>query len=121
MFDVVMAFAVSYSIPYIVADIGPKIGFVFMGVCITGILYSSLVLPELAGRSLEEVDELFEYRPKLKPWEFKHFKTQGAGRRVADLELNKMSNDKLGPGEQAQADENRLLEFKKLGSSVFEK
>ena len=89
MFDVVIAFAVSYSIPYIIADLGARIGFVFMGVCITGILYSFFLLPELTGRSLEEVDEMFEHRPKLWAWQFKHFETHGAGRRLTELELNK--------------------------------
>ena len=117
MFDVVIAFAVSYSIPYIIADLGAKIGFVFMGVCITGILYSILLLPELTGRSLEEVDEMFEHRPKLWAWQFKHFETHGAGRRLTELELNK-AGDKFEAGQAVAEETGRRSEDKPKTTEV---
>lgn len=63
-FDVVSAFLITFTIPYLLgkpgANLAAKVGFVFMGICIAGFLFSLFFVPELAGRSLEEVDELFE-------------------------------------------------------------
>ena len=103
-----MAFVVSYSVPYILDDLGAKIGFVFMGVCVSGVLYSILLLPELTGRSLEEVDEMFQHKPRLHPWQFKHFETHGIGRRIAELEMNQPGDVKIqdqpqGEGHQVKA------------------
>ena len=58
--DVVWAFVVSYTAPYIMQSIGGHIGYIF-GVCsVISFFFAVFFLPELAGRSLEEVDELFE-------------------------------------------------------------
>ena len=90
-FDVVFAFAVSYSIPYLIgtpgANLGPKIGYFFMGICIAGLLFIIFFVPEITGRSLEEVDELFERR--LWAWQFEKAETHGIGRTIAELELGK--------------------------------
>lgn len=62
-FDVLSAFVVSFTVPYLIgkpgANLAAKVGFIFMGICIAGFLFSLAFVPELAGRSLEEVDELF--------------------------------------------------------------
>lgn len=61
--DVVFAFITVFNIPYLqagpVISLGPRLGFVFMGLAILSFLFFVLCLPELKGRSLEEVDELF--------------------------------------------------------------
>jgi hypothetical protein len=66
-FDVVSAFAITFTIPYLLgkpgANLAAKVGFVFMGICIAGVLFCFFFVPELSGRSLEEVDELFEQNP----------------------------------------------------------
>lgn len=63
-FDVVSAFAITFTIPYLLgkpgANLAAKVGFVFMGICVAGFLFCFFFVPELSGRSLEEVDELFE-------------------------------------------------------------
>ena len=90
-FDVVFAFAMSYSIPYLIgtpgANLGPKIGYFFMAICIAGLLFIIFFVPEVTGRSLEEVDELFERR--LWAWQFEKAETHGVGRTIAELELGK--------------------------------
>jgi MFS transporter, SP family, sugar:H+ symporter len=62
-YDVFWAFVMSYSIPYLIgtpgANLGAKVGFVFAGVCVTGLLFVYFFVPELSNRSLEEVDEMF--------------------------------------------------------------
>ena len=102
-----MAFVVSYSIPYLIgtpgANLGAKVGYVFMGVCATGFLYSFFLLPELSGRSLEEVDEMYDHRPKLWAWQFRLFETEGVGRRITDLELSRVDAGKFENREDVEA------------------
>jgi hypothetical protein len=51
-----------------------------------------LFVPELKGRSLEEVDELFE--AKLWAWQFSKYQTSGIGHRIAELEDHEAVADK---------------------------
>lgn len=44
------------------------------------------MFPELKGRSLEEMDELFEAQPPLWAWQFKKYQTTGIGAYVRELE-----------------------------------
>lgn len=64
--DVLFAFAISYSIPYLLgtpgANLSARVGFVFMGWCAGTWILTYLLVPEVTGRSLEEVDELFSVR-----------------------------------------------------------
>lgn len=48
--------------------------------------YSIFFVPETKGRSLEELDELFEHRPSIPSWKFASTKTTGVGAKVAALE-----------------------------------
>ena len=54
---------ISYATPYMfradAANLGPKVGFVFLPIDIFGALFTYYCLPEIKGRSLEEVDLLF--------------------------------------------------------------
>lgn len=86
--DVLFAFAISYSIPYLLgspgANLSSKVGFVFMGWCAGTWILTYLLVPELTGRSLEEVDELYEQR--LWGWQFAKAETTGTARQLAMLE-----------------------------------
>ena len=57
-----------------------------MGISLLCLVWAILYLPELTGRSLEEVDELFAARPKLWGWQFEDYVTSGAGSRLTRLE-----------------------------------
>ena len=84
--DVVSSFAVAFSSPYILNVIGAKIGYVFTVISGAGLLFAIFFLPELRGRSLEEVDELFE-SPRFRwAWQFKNAQTTGLGARVAQIQ-----------------------------------
>lgn len=65
--DVLFAFAISYSIPYLIgspgANLSAKVGFVFMAYCIITFIGSYFLVPEVTNRSLEEVDELYDVSP----------------------------------------------------------
>ena len=58
--DVIWSFLTAFCTPYVMNHIGAKIGFVFASIAFIGLVYAIFLLPELRGRSLEEVDELFE-------------------------------------------------------------
>lgn len=67
--DTIYAFIVTFCVPYLLdgptIQLGPRVGFVFMGLAALAFFWFILSLPELKGRSLEEVDELFEVSPSL--------------------------------------------------------
>lgn len=86
--DVLSAFIVTFSIPYLLgspgANLKAKVGWILGGDSVLGVLFAIFFVPELKGRSLEEVDELFE--AKIHAWEFKNYQTSGIGHRIAQLE-----------------------------------
>jgi SP family sugar:H+ symporter-like MFS transporter len=62
--DVISAFVNNYSVPYLLnkpgAGLGAKVGYIFAAISICAFFFTVFFVPELKGRSLEEVDELFE-------------------------------------------------------------
>lgn len=64
--DVVAAFVITWSLPYILAAPAftgqtktSNVGWIFGGIAFCAFMFVTFFVPELAGRSLEEVDELF--------------------------------------------------------------
>lgn len=80
---------------------GVKIGWIFGSVAAFAIIWAIFFFPELKGRSLEEVDELFA--AKLWAWQFSKYETHGAGHLVAALE-NEGVFDKGPAVEQSEAE-----------------
>lgn len=68
-----------YFSPLIAADIGPLILMVFFGCLIAALVYVFFFIPETAGITLEQVDEL--YRSGTPPWRSSTWKP--SERRVA--------------------------------------
>ncbi|ORY25074.1 general substrate transporter [Naematelia encephala] len=94
--DVFSSWLVSFTTPYIMnkpyGGIGGKIGYVFGGMAAISLVFAILFVPELKGRGLEEVDELFERRHW--GWEYSSIKTSGYGAAIAQLENGKEVNAK---------------------------
>lgn len=98
MVDVLSAFVVTFSIPYILGspgNFGAGLGWLLGGDSILAVIFAVFFVPELKGRSLEEVDELFE--AKLWAWQFDKYQTEGVGSRIAHLESKTTDGDKEGP------------------------
>ena len=59
----IFAWLVSFTFPYLYnpdsANLGPKIGFIYGSLMLVGSVWVYFFLPETAGRSLEEIDEMF--------------------------------------------------------------
>lgn len=62
-FNILVQFAISFSIPYLLyapyAALGSKVGFIFGSTAVCAIVFTLLCVPECKGRSLEEIDQLF--------------------------------------------------------------
>jgi hypothetical protein len=62
IFGTVMNFAVPYMVNPDKANLKGKVGFVFGGLSAAATLWSFFYIPELKGRTFEEIDEMFEKR-----------------------------------------------------------
>ena len=62
-FNIVVQFAVAFSIPYLLdepyAALGSKVGFIFGVTAFMAIFFSWFCVPECSGKTLEEIDKLF--------------------------------------------------------------
>lgn len=86
----------SYNIPYLIgtpgANFRARTGFFFMGIRLWGVIFTFLCVPELSGRSLEKVDELYD--PGIWAWQFEKTEAHGVGARIHHLESgNKTAKD----------------------------
>ena len=90
------AFVITFCIPYLLgtpgANLGANVGWILGGDSFLGLLFVIFFVPELAGRSLEEVDELFEAR--LWAWQFRSYKTSGIGHHITQLEEHGVASEK---------------------------
>ncbi|PSR78135.1 general substrate transporter [Coniella lustricola] len=81
---VAAAFLVTFVTPYLLPSMGINIGWIFGSVAAFSVVWSYFFYPELKGRSLEDVDELFEAR--LPARRFATYETHGAGRILTEIE-----------------------------------
>ncbi|KAH8901337.1 general substrate transporter [Thozetella sp. PMI_491] len=92
--DVLAAFLVTFFTPYLQngprIQLGAKVGYIFMGLAALSFFFFVFFTPELKGRSLEEVDELFEQ--KLWAWQYSKATTYGVGARITAMEGGSHSN-----------------------------
>ncbi|VUC32433.1 unnamed protein product [Clonostachys rosea] len=63
-------FVATFTLPYLLqapyANLGSKVGFIYGSIATLGFIWGYCFLPEMAGRSLEEIDEMFE--SKVPAW-----------------------------------------------------
>ena len=79
-------FVTSFTLPYLLnppyAALGGKVGYIYGSICFVCVVLTFLYIPELKGRSLEEVDELFAMGIPLR--KFKGVKTSAVEDQVDD-------------------------------------
>ncbi|KAL4809091.1 general substrate transporter [Aspergillus unguis] len=97
---------VTYISPFIqdaeYAGLEGKIGFIYGGFSVLAFVWAFFVLPELKGRSLEELDELFENR--VSTFRFQKYECRGYGSRLTVTEGVAVENSK-GSGKGLNKDE----------------
>ena len=69
-FNIVIQFAISFSIPYLLyapyAALGSKVGFIFGSTAVLALVFTLLCVTECKGKSLEEIGALFIQRVPLR-------------------------------------------------------
>ncbi|CAI4214322.1 unnamed protein product [Parascedosporium putredinis] len=73
--NVVVGFAVVFATPYLLADIGSGTAYIWGGFAFLSSIWAWFFLPELKGRNLEEIDQLFD--ANIPAWQFGSYETEG--------------------------------------------
>ena len=79
--SVITTFVVSFTLPYLLnppyAALGARVGFIYGSMSAISVVAAWLLIPEMKGRSLEEVDEMFEKNIAVR--EFRDYQSSGIG------------------------------------------
>jgi hypothetical protein len=70
------------------ANLGARLGYVWGGCAAVGAVWAWFFMPELKGRSLEDIDELFD--AGLQAWKFKQYECTGINREALEGYRGKM-------------------------------
>ncbi|KAK7919940.1 general substrate transporter [Apiospora marii] len=96
---------VTFTLPYLLkapyAALGSKVGFVFGCISVVFLVLTFFLVPEMTGKSLEEVDEMFEKR--VPAWRSRGFRATGLAAAVTDLE-NEHGTDSVVDGKMGSAE-----------------
>lgn len=65
-------------------DLGSRVGMIYASISAASIVFVYLVVPEMRGRSLEELDEMFQ--AGVPAWRSRAFKGTGIGARVTAVQ-----------------------------------
>lgn len=88
---------VVYTTPYLLstpgANLGAQLGYVWGGFAGAGAICVWFIMPELKGRNLEEIDQLF--RAKLPAWRFKGYQCEGLDHEIAMYQTGEMKEKEL--------------------------
>ncbi len=97
--SVLSAFLVSFTAPYLIgadyANLGGKVGFIYGGLSVVFTALTWFYVPEMKGRSLEDIDSLFEKKVPTRDF------------RTADISAIQTSLDKLGEKDLSAVEERR--------------
>ncbi|KAI1871338.1 uncharacterized protein JN550_004783 [Neoarthrinium moseri] len=89
----VVGFVVVFVTPYLLTEIGAGLGYIWGGFAFLCSIWVWFVMPELKGRSLEEIEQLFEN--KMPAWRFHKHETEGLSHDLAALESGKATAKQL--------------------------
>lgn len=89
-----------FNSPYVqdaeYGNLGSRVGFVFGSISILAMIWVFFFFPEMKGRSLEELDEMFN--AKITVFKFRSYKCTGIGARITEIQ------DKNAGGEVIDSD-----------------
>jgi SP family sugar:H+ symporter-like MFS transporter len=108
-FSFLTVVVISYVAPFIQnnpGNLGPKIGFIWGAFSLFGAVFVYFCVPEMKGRSLEELDELFN--EKVPARKFKGYICSGIGAQITEIEntnANVHTHILLGKIDDASAEE----------------
>lgn len=94
--NVVAAWLVAFTVPYLLDAIGARIGYIYGGFAIVATVYAYFFVPEIKDRSLEELDELFDQHVPAR--KFAQAQTHGAAHRITELENARRLDRPVDPG-----------------------
>lgn len=107
-----MVLLITYVNPYLqdegYGNLGARIGFVYGGCSFLALGWVALFLPELKGRSLEELDELFQRR--VSTWKFKSYRCSGIGSQITKIQDENAGGEGDGTLTASQKKEEVMLE-----------
>lgn len=83
-----------------------KVGFVYGSFSVIAAIWVAFVLPEMRGRALEELDEMFGQR--VSTFKFDTFETEGLGAKIVGVQRSGCADDpessvKVVPGVKAKS------------------
>ncbi|KAH7324253.1 general substrate transporter [Stachybotrys elegans] len=81
-------FVTTFTVPYLIrspgANLGSRVGFIYGSIAAVFLVLLFFFVPEMTGKSLEEIDEMFERR--IPAWQSRNFRATGMAAAVTDLE-----------------------------------
>lgn len=81
-------FVTAFTLPYLLfppyANLQSKVGFIYGSFAVLAVLFTYFCIPELQGRTLEEIEQLFAMNIPIR--QFKKTKTLSGARVVEDIE-----------------------------------
>ncbi|KAM0328291.1 hypothetical protein ACHAPQ_007198 [Fusarium lateritium] len=89
--NVVVGFVVVFCTPYGLRQFGSALAYIWGGFSFLSSVWAWFFMPELKGRNLEEIDQLFD--ANLPAWKFSKFETEGLTHELAVLENNADSKE----------------------------
>lgn len=108
-----MVVLITYVNPYVqnegYGNLGARVGFVYGGCSFLAMAWAFLFLPELKGRSLEELDEMFEARVPTR--KFRNYVCTGLGAEVTKVQDNPTGLD----GKEFGVEASKLGDMSSVG------
>ncbi|KAF4470247.1 sugar transporter [Fusarium albosuccineum] len=102
--NVLVGFVVVFCTPYLLREIGSGLAYIWGGFAILSSIWAWFFMPELKGRNLEEIDQLFE--ANIPARKFSKYQTGGLTHELAVLENGETIGKKVD--EEADIDVSRV-------------
>lgn len=96
--SILTTFVTSFTLPYLLnneyAGLGGKTGYVYGSICFAMEVVAFFLVPEMKGRTLEEVDQLFEMKTPLR-----QFKSTATDVSVREDKVESLTHDATPHGD----------------------